>query len=336
MDDEELVRLALQANLEAAGYPCRTAEGGRAALEILLGSPNEYFLVVTDVSMPDLDGLQLLSRIRERHPELDVIFITGHADTHLAIQALKEGAFDFFRKPFVFEELLLGVERARERQDLIRRTLEAEKEAERGRLTEAHVRESIATFAAILDAKNHYTRSHSERVASYSARLAKAIGLSEEEQERIRFGGRIHDIGKIGTPDAILDKPGPLTPEEWAIMRKHPIVGGQCLRSMGCLEPYLAMVELHHENYDGSGYPHGLVGEETPLDARIVKVADYYDAITSRRPYRKPMSLPEAIEFLRAEQGRLLDPEVTEIFIGAVPDRVLRDRAKRRRAAYVG
>ncbi|MBK9387436.1 MAG: HD domain-containing protein [Planctomycetes bacterium] len=332
LDADPAIRSSIAYFLNHRGTPAVAAASAEAALEQL--AEGSFFLLITETLPPGLSGLELLSRVRARHPEVDVIFTAGSLEIAFALRAVREGALDFLRKPFELDELAHSIRRARERRGLLLRVVAAEKLAERTRLTEEHVRDAIVALAAMIDAKSRFTRSHSERVASYSARLASAMGLAPEVVQRVRFGGRIHDIGKIGTPDAILEKPGPLTPEEWVEMRRHPAIGAECLRGMGILQPYLPMVELHHENWDGSGYPLGLRGEETPLEARIVKVADYYDAITSRRPYREPLALGKAIDYLRAERGRLLDPDLTELFIEIGPERVLRDRARRRRPEF--
>jgi response regulator RpfG family c-di-GMP phosphodiesterase len=333
LDADPAIRASLAFYLIHHGHVAITASSAPEALERL--AEGECFLLITEVAPPGLGGasnLELLAQVRAAHPEVDVIFTAGSLETGFALRALREGAVDFLKKPFELDELTHAVRRARERRELLLRALAAEKAAERNRLTDVHASAAIVAFAAMIDAKSRFTRSHSERVASYSARLATALGLGDEVVQRVRFGGRIHDIGKIGTPDAILEKPGPLTPEEWVEMRRHPAIGGACLRGMDLLQAYLPMVELHHESWDGSGYPHGLRGEETPLEARIVKIADYYDAITSRRPYRQPMDLGKAIDYLRAERGRLLDPDLAAVFIEIVPRRVLRDRARRARA----
>ncbi|MCB9881273.1 MAG: response regulator [Planctomycetes bacterium] len=324
VDDEHSIAHSLTLYLNQVGVRAHGVQSGHEALEEL--RTGRYFLVVTDISMPDMDGLELLREIRHRHTNIDVIFITGHLHVQYTTQAIKEGAFDFFKKPFDYDELVLSVQRARERQDLVRRAFEAEKIEERNRVTTEHIRESMAAFAQMIDAKNPYTRHHSTRVGHYAARLAKAMGLSEEFQERVRFGGQIHDIGKIGIPDCVLDKPGPLSPSERHLMESHAAIGADCLRQISCMSPYLTMVELHHERWDGRGYPHGLVEEESPVEARIVKIADYYDAITSNRPYRAAMDLAEAVEIMKEERGRHFEPELLDIFLETVPYPILERR----------
>jgi response regulator RpfG family c-di-GMP phosphodiesterase len=326
LDADPAIRASIAFYLTARGLPAIPVASAAEALEHV--EVGRGFLLLSEATPRDLPGLELLEQLRLRHPEVDVLFTVRDPDLGFALRAVRAGALDLLREPYELAELERAVRRALHRRRLLRRALASAEAAERSRLTEQHVRDAIAAFAAMIDAKSSFTRSHSERVASYAARL------DDESVQRVRYGGRIHDIGKIGTPDAILEKPGPLTPEEWVEMRRHPAIGGACLRGMTLLQPYLPMVELHHENWDGSGYPLGLRGEETPLDARIVKIADYYDAITSRRPYRQPMELSKAIDYLSAERGRLLDPELTRVFIEVGPQRVLRDRARRRSSEF--
>lgn len=183
----------------------------------------------------------------------------------------------------------------------------------RERLTLAYV-QFVGSLAQALDARDAYTAGHSRRVSEYSCAIAKALQISGPELETIRTGALLHDLGKIGISDLVLQKPGRLTPEENQLIQQHPVIGKRILENVQGLEPYLNIVELHHENLDGSGYPHGLKGEETPLDARIVKVADAYDAITSDRPYRRGKSHADAIKILRKACGSEMDPAVVEAF----------------------
>jgi HD-GYP domain-containing protein (c-di-GMP phosphodiesterase class II) len=183
----------------------------------------------------------------------------------------------------------------------------------RERLTRAYV-QFVGSLAQALDARDAYTAGHSRRVSEYSCAIAKAMSIPEQELETIRVGALLHDLGKIGISDLVLQKPGRLTPEETQLIQQHPVIGKRILENVQGLEEYLGIVELHHENLDGSGYPHGLKGEETPLQARIVKVADAYDAMTSDRPYRRGKSHAEALAVLRGACGSEMDPAVVEAF----------------------
>jgi putative nucleotidyltransferase with HDIG domain len=183
----------------------------------------------------------------------------------------------------------------------------------RQRLTLAYV-QFVESLAQALDARDAYTAGHSQRVSEYSCAIARALQIPEEELETIRVGALLHDLGKIGISDLVLQKPKGLTPEENDLIRQHPVIGKRILENVQGLEAYLDIIELHHENLDGTGYPHGLKGEETPLHARIVKVADAYDAMTSDRPYRRGKSHAEAIAILKSVCGSEMDPVVVEVF----------------------
>jgi len=185
----------------------------------------------------------------------------------------------------------------------------------REQLTLAYV-QFVGSLAHALDARDAYTAGHSRRVSEYSCAIARVMTVPEQDLETIRVGALLHDLGKIGIPDLVLQKPGRLTPEENELIQQHPVIGKRILENVHGMEAYLDIVELHHENLDGSGYPHGLKGEETPLDARIVKVADAYDAITSDRPYRRGKSHADAIAILRKACGSEVDPAVVEAFAG--------------------
>jgi putative nucleotidyltransferase with HDIG domain len=174
--------------------------------------------------------------------------------------------------------------------------------------------ECVGSLASALDARDTYTAGHSRRVSDFSFILAEAIGMGGQDLEILRVGALLHDIGKIGVPDCVLQKVGPLTSEEFALIKEHPAIGRRILEGVNGLAPYLSTVELHHENWDGSGYPHGLRGEETPLGARIVHVADAYDAMTSDRPYRKGMRSEDAVGIIQKHAGTQFDPRLADVF----------------------
>ncbi len=306
VDDEDAIRHSLATFLRESGWPrIVEARNGVEAIEKL--SQERFSLVITDISMPELSGLDVLAHVREHLPDVDVAVITGHLELEFAIQALKNGAFDYLKKPFRFEEVLNTVRRVHEKQYLQRRSMELELLKERSRHEEQHLKEFMLTLAQVIDMKSSYTREHSDRTAHVAGRIAERLGLSTAEVDRITLGARLHDIGKIGVPDCILDKPGPLTPDEVEIMRTHPGRGAELCTCISCLTPIVPMVRWHHENLDGSGYPDGLRGNQIPVDARIVRIADYWDAITSHRSYRSPMETSKAISVIEeeCECGRL-------------------------------
>ncbi len=318
VDDEDAVRHSLITFLQQSGFPnVREARNGQEALEVL--SRERTFLVITDISMPVMGGLELLSRIRQEHPETDVAVVTGHLELDFAIQAIKNGAFDYFKKPFRFEEVVGTVNRVIEKQHLQRRSLELELLKERRRAEERHLKDFVLALAKITDMKNPYTRKHSDRTSEISRLMAERIGLGAVEVERVCLGARVHDIGKIAVPDQVLDKKGRLTQAEFDVVKEHPARGADLCQRVSCLVPVVPMIRWHHENLDGSGYPDGLKGGAIPLDARIVRIADYWDAITSQRSYRKPMTSERAARQIESEceWGRL-DPDLARILLECV------------------
>ncbi len=306
VDDEVGIRSALAKYLRERGYPhVDEAENGDQALELL--RRNRYFFMITDISMPTLTGLELLAIARREHPETDIAVITGHQEVDFAIQALKNGAFDYFRKPFRYDEVVQTIERVRHEQFLERRSLELERLQERSRADERHLQELMLALANIIDLKSPYTREHSDRVSRIAVLLGRRLGLTKQELDHIALGASLHDIGKLGCPDCILNKPGALTREEYEIIQQHPSHGAELCSHVSSLKPVLPMIRWHHENLDGSGYPDKLVGDAIPLGARIVRIADYWDAITSHRSYRNPMTPAQARSTIETEaaMGRL-------------------------------
>ncbi len=272
-----------------------------------------YFLVITDISMPSVTGLELLAIVRKEHPDTDVAVITGQLEVDFAIQALKNGAFDYFHKPFRFDQVLATIERVRHKQFLEQRSIELELLKERNRSDQTHLQELMLALAHIIDLKSAYTREHSDRVSKIAVMLGRRLELSQAELERIALGASLHDIGKLGCPDCILNKPGALTRGEYEIIQQHPGSGADLCQHVSSLRPVVPMIRWHHENLDGSGYPDGLKGDAIPLEARIVRIADYWDAITSHRSYRNPMTPQQASATIEseAELGRL-DPVLTK------------------------
>ncbi|MGC3999021.1 MAG: response regulator [Anaeromyxobacter sp.] len=337
VDDDPSVRDVIAVLLREAGYVCSSVAGAEAALDAARLS--EYPLVISDVRMPGRDGRWLLERLREEHPDTAVIMLTGFGDTEAAVECLRTGAADYLLKPPKVTDLVRAIERAlgRRRLDLARqryrRSLEdrvREKTAELSRTLldlEATYSQTLLTLVAALDAREHETSDHSQRVVRYTLAIARRLGLPEADLPDLGRGALLHDIGKIGVPDAILLKPDRLTQEEWTEMRKHPQVGFNILQSVSFLTRPAEMVLAHQERWDGSGYPRGLAGEEIPLFARIFALADTYDAMTSDRPYRKGLPIAAArAEVLRCA-GTQFDPRCAEAFL-SLPDGLLQELAR--------
>lgn len=313
-DDEPGIRQSLAMFLSRLGFEVIEAPTADAAVELL--GQQTFDLVLSDIALPGSNtGLDLLAAVKHKSPDTDVILMTGHMDLDFAINALKRGASDYFKKPFLFDEIKHAVERAIERRRLLSKARELEKLTARHETMKDVQREFLLSLAAMIDAKSPFTRAHSERVAVYSRFFAEQMGVATRDIKLVTTGGRLHDIGKLGTPDAVINKPGKLDASEWQVVRQHPICGAELLRPMTMMRPYIPVVRWHHENHDGTGYPDGLKGIQIPPAVQIVKIADYYDAITSDRPYRKPMTLREACETLEREAGRAFTSDVVKAFI---------------------
>jgi putative nucleotidyltransferase with HDIG domain len=338
VDDERDIRNALYALFGSAGYECRVAGNGREAARLF--EAERAPLTITDLKMPGMDGFQLLRHVRARDADAAVIMLTGAADVRAAVESLKQGASDFILKPVNLDQVLLSAERALERRQLLmeRREHQARLEhrvAEATRDLAAALGELQQTYQATLEAlgsalatREVGTEMHSRRVHAYSLALARAHGVPEADLDALGRGVLLHDIGKIGISDAILLKPGPLTPEEWAIMRSHPEIGRQILEGIPFLRDAIPVVHHHHERWDGTGYPLGLVGGAIPLGARIFAVADAFDAMIFDRPYSKAIALDAARDRVRGAAGAHFDPDVVTTFLG-MPLDVFADAARR-------
>ena len=321
-DDEAHLRRVLVRLMESDGFTCHEAANGRIAVE-LLDHVNPT-LVLTDLHMPELDGMGLLREVRARKPDAAIIMITAVADVATAVSALAVGAMDYLMKPFHLEEVRARVRQALEKRRLIlenrgyQQGLE-ERVAEQARRLESLFVASIQSLADALEVKDPYTHGHSLRVSKYSVAIARAIGLDAESIQQIEIGGHVHDIGKIGVREAVLNKPGPLTGEEYAHIMTHPVVGWRILSPLLRDVPMaLNVVRWHHERWDGSGVPDHLVGEAIPIEARIAAVADTFDAMTSVRPYRPGVPLPDTLAELRRNSGTQFDPICVAAFFDAI------------------
>jgi len=334
VDDEPFLCRTLS-RLLGGRYQCDTAPGAEVALDLL--RQRDYQLVVSDITMPGRNGLELLSEITAAQPSAAVVMISGLGTIESAIEAMRRGAFDYITKPFAPEQVEMAVERALKHQALVaanrqyEQNLEALVRARTEQLRQMNAtvnamfedlytnyRATLRALAAALEMRDVETRGHSERVVAYCLRLGQQLNLSDRAMVALEHGALLHDIGKIGTPDAILLKPGPLSPEEWQVMRRHIDHGVEILRGIDFLQEAIPVVTEHHEKWDGSGYPLGLKGEQISLGARIFAVADAVDAVTSARPYRAGRPFEAAVEELAAGVGAHFDPQVVAAFL-AVP-----------------
>lgn len=287
VDDESAARAALETLLRREGFEVRDASDGPAALAAC--STFLPDLILLDILMPGMNGFEVCRRIKAT-PETrltPVVLITGLSATEDRIEGINAGADDFLSKPIDFNELLA---RTRSLLRLKQYTDELE-----------NAEAVVFTLAQSIEARDPYTRGHCERLADMSARLGARLEIPEEYIKALRWAGIVHDIGKVVVPDSILLKPGPLTPEEMAVMRKHSVVGERICAPLKSFRPVLPIIRHHHEKRDGSGYPDGLSGEDIPLTARILQLADVYDALTTDRPYRTAVPSEEALQLMDDE-----------------------------------
>jgi putative two-component system response regulator len=311
VDDAESVRFALQECLRLSGYAVATSASGEEALELL--RCERFDLLLTDQTMPGLTGLELTEVVSRMHPDMPIVILTGHTDVEMAKDSMLRGASDFVTKPVNVQELPILIER-----NLTRRRLEV------ARLKE---RESAVLFAAIkalasaVDAKDPYTARHSMRVTRLALELGRLIRLSADEMYLLEFSAWMHDVGKIGVPDALLLKPAALAPDELAIMRVHAVKGGEIVGSIEELNPVATVIRHHHERVDGQGYPDGLKGDAIPLASRIIGIADAFEAMTADRSYRRTLGRALALAELGANAGTQFDAALVRPFLNIVTER---------------
>ncbi|MGC8916738.1 MAG: HD domain-containing phosphohydrolase [Thermoanaerobaculum sp.] len=301
VDDQVSNTEALAQALEPLGYEVWQALDGPTAL--LLAKDRNPDVILLDLRMPGMDGFEVCRRLKA-DPEtrlLPVVVLTGLDSRDVRLAALEAGATDFLAKPFDLVELEVRV------RNLVsyRRLIQDLDDAER----------MLFAVARAVEARDEGTGEHCDRLSHLSVWLGHKLGLGEEELKALRRAGYLHDIGKIGIPDAILHKPGPLTAEEWVVMRSHVEIGVHICSPLRTLRPVLPIIRHHHERRDGSGYPDGLRGDQIPYLARVFQVVDVFDALTSNRPYRKALAPAQAVGILREETAKgYWDPEVVEVF----------------------
>lgn len=325
VDDEVFVCEILSRWLSEEGYVCDTCAGAVDALELL--AEREYALVLSDIRMPEITGIELLETIKHHFPKVAVLMVTGMGDRQTAIQTLQAGAFGYIVKPFDQNEILINVASALERRRLVLQSEDYQHRLEeevQERTAEIRQREEELAYrlVAASEWRDNETGAHIRRIGLYSATLAEEMGWSKTDVDDIRVAASMHDIGKIGVPDAILLKPGKLTTEEFEIIKQHTQIGAAMLENSGIplLQTAREIAMRHHERFDGKGYPDGMAGEDIPLPARIVAVVDVYDALVHERVYKKAIPEDEAIQIMQAENGAHFDPVVFDAFLRRLPD----------------
>ena len=320
VDDEETIRLALKKFLRSRGYEVDVASSGAAALEQL--SKGGYILMLCDVRMPGMTGVELVPLALEKEPDLAIIMLTAVNDAGTATEVLSSGATDYLMKPVELADLQQAVDRALAkraaameqrrlelliREEVALRTAELEKEKESLRRLTVSIAETLINA---MEAKDVYLRGHSQRVAELAGLIACEMGLDEATCDDIRLAGRLHDVGKIGIREAVLNKPEALTADEFEHIKDHVRIGVEILAPLFHIENALQYLRDHHEQWNGSGYPAGLREDQISLGGRILSAADTFDALTSKRAYRDPLHPFEALDQLRDDCGKLLDATV--------------------------
>ena len=340
VDDERIITEMLHEAIQNAGYDCSVAGSGEEALKIL--KKKEIDVVITDIEMPNgLSGIDLLSRIKEEYSS-DVIVITGYTDNFNFEQIMGKGASDFLQKPFSIRDFMIRLQRVLKERTLVaerNRAYEALNSANKQllrygqdlnqtildlKVTHEKLKgsylDTIHRLVLAAEYKDEDTGDHIIRMGRYSAYLAEKLGFPDKEVQNILYAAPMHDVGKIGIPDSILMKPGKLTKEEFEIIKTHTLIGGKLLKNSksDILQLAEQIALSHHEKWNGTGYPKGLAGEEIPMIGRIVSIADVFDALTSKRPYKEPFPVEKAVDIIKNESGQHFDPEVVRVFLESI------------------
>jgi len=324
-DDEEIICTVLSQRLTREGFLCVTAYNGKEALNHFY--KEKFSLIISDIRMPEMDGLKLLQNVKAVRPNMMFIIMTAYPEIEAAVEAIHLGVNDFLIKPFDLELAVFSVKKALEQKEMeeelesyhknLKKLVEERtiklQQAYRT-LKKAHL-DSVKVLAEAIDAKDPYTRGHSDRVRRMSLKIAISLGFTEERMEILEYGALLHDIGKIGIKDEILGKPGPLTPEEYQTIQEHPLIGVKIVEGIEFFKDKIPMIRNHHEHFDGKGYPDGLAGEAIPLEARIIAVPDAFDAMAGLRPHREAMALEDILLEMERYKEKQFDPKILEIFL---------------------
>ena len=300
VDDDPNFRKTLSDILRDEGYVVLAAAKGKTALDRV----KEKMLAVAliDLKLPNMDGLKVMREIKKRSPGTECIMLTGYASQESAIEAVNLGAYGYMQKPYDVEQLVVTIHRAIE--------MRGAKEALKGATLE-----TLEALSTIVEASDPYTAGHSAKVTEIAIKIAQEMGLRDGEINTLRIAGLLHDVGKVGIPGSVLNKPSELTQAEWLMIQAHPVVSAQTAERVAAFKDAVPIIRHHHERWDGSGYPDGLKGEGIPPLARILAVADGFEAMTSARPYRGARTEGEALAELEKGAGTQWDPEVVKVFL---------------------
>ena len=319
VEDEPSVREILSWRLTEEGYQCTTVPNGVAALEFMQ-SGSSFDLMITDIRMPGMSGLELLKEVRRTQPDMAVIMITAVNDINIAVETLKLGASDYITKPFNLDEVCIAAERALEKRTLVlknreyRQSLEEQLKARAREIENLYI-DAIKSLVSALEAKDKYTEGHSRRVTCYAVEIAKKMDLPVEITHKIHLAGLLHDIGKIGVRESVLGKTDALTDEEYVHIIDHTTLSAKILYPIFRDSEIVDYVKYHHERWDGKGRPDGLKGNEIPIGARVLAVADSFDAMTSDRPYRAARPVSMAVNEIHRCSGSQFDGAVVSAFL---------------------
>jgi len=335
VDDEPLMTEMIRDHLSFEGFQATTTNDSSEVMALL--EESEVDLVLLDVGMPEPNGLTVLRQIQKRHPFLAVVMLTAFSDADTAAQAMRDGASDYIVKPYQEAQLVSRLERALERGQLLRESAQAhdvleQRVAEQTKTLRAQSKQlsvmldrvlvtyqaTVKALEAALDVRDQSAPGHCRRVAKLAVQLGNHMGLRLDDLIALEHGALLHDIGKLGVPDGVLMKPGPLDEDEWATMRQHPEIGCDVVGHIDFLQNALPIIRHHHERYNGSGYPDGLAGEGIPLLARIFAVIDAYDAQTNQRPYNTVLDLDEVLANLQEASGTQFDPAIVAAFVAMI------------------
>jgi putative nucleotidyltransferase with HDIG domain len=301
VDDDQHILSAIKRIFDHKAITLLTTDNPHEALNII--ERQEIAVLVSDNRMPGMTGIELLVRIKRLSPDTVKILMTAYADLDTVINAINAGeVFRFITKPWENGLLINAVEEGVRRYSII----QSLKNGDEGHLL---------SLAQAIELKDPYTRGHCNRVADYALMIAEALGLQQDTRDDIKYGSWLHDCGKIGVPEHILNKPGSLDQAEMDIVKKHPAWGAEMVRFAHLSDTIVNIIYYHHEKFDGTGYPTMKKGKDIPLEARIVTIADIFDALTSHRSYRKAFRLHEALEIIKSMRGAELDPELLDIFL---------------------